>query len=57
MSMDTEQRLSALERKLAEHEQLIAKLAAYAKLTPTGRTALKLLGLPIGDKPYARKQS
>ncbi len=42
---DTEERLSALERKLAEHEALIAKLAAYARLTPAGRLILRVVGL------------
>jgi uncharacterized coiled-coil protein SlyX len=43
--VDTEQRLSALEARLAAQEALIAKLRAYAALTPTGRAILKILGL------------
>lgn len=43
--MNTEERLSALETKLAEHEKLITKLRAYAVLTPGGRMILKVLGL------------
>jgi uncharacterized coiled-coil protein SlyX len=43
--MNTEERLSALEEKQAEHEALIAKLAAYARLTPAGRVILKVIGL------------
>lgn len=43
--MDTEERLSALERQVHEHEAIIAKLAAYARLTPVGRAVLKVIGL------------
>jgi hypothetical protein len=43
--MDTEERLSRLEAKLAEYDGLIARLKAYARLTPTGRILLKTLGL------------
>jgi len=43
--MTTDERLSLLERKLAEHDRLIAKLVAYAKLTPGGRLLLKALGV------------
>lgn len=42
----TEERLSRIEAKVAEHESLIAKLKAYALLTPTGRMLLKILGAP-----------
>jgi uncharacterized coiled-coil protein SlyX len=42
--VSTEERLSRLEAKLAEHEGLIAKLKAYALLTPAGRVLLKALG-------------
>jgi hypothetical protein len=42
--VSTEERLSRLEAKLAEHENLIAKLKAYAVLTPAGRMLLKVLG-------------
>jgi hypothetical protein len=42
----TEERLSRLEAKLAEHETLIAKLKAYARLFPAGRALLKALGAP-----------
>jgi hypothetical protein len=45
MNNDTEERLTALERKLAEHEALITKLIAYARLYPAGRLLLKGLGL------------
>lgn len=44
--MNTEERLSRLEEKMAEHETLIAKLKAYAALTPTGRMLLKILRAP-----------
>lgn len=43
--MDTDERLAVLERKVSEHEALIAKLAAYARLYPAGRVLLKVLGL------------
>ena len=42
--MDTDERLSKLEEKLAEYDKLIARLKAYARLTPTGRILLKVLG-------------
>lgn len=42
--MDTEERLSQIETKLAEYERLIERLKAYARLTPTGRMFLKVLG-------------
>lgn len=44
--MNTEERLSRLEEKMAEYETLIAKLKAYAALTPAGRMLLKVLGAP-----------
>lgn len=43
--MDTEERLTKLEAKLAEYDRLITALKAYAKLTPTGRILLKVLGV------------
>lgn len=43
--MDTDERLSALERKLEAYDRLIAKLTAYARLTQGGRALLKVLGL------------
>ena len=43
--MDTDERLSRLESKLAEHDDLIQKLVIYAQLTPTGRMILKILGV------------
>jgi len=43
--MDTEERLSALERKLESYDALLAKLKAYARLHPAGRLLLKGLGL------------
>jgi len=39
--MDTEQRLSAVEAKLAEYEQLIARLMFLAAKHPLGRKFLK----------------
>lgn len=42
--MDTDERLSRLERRLDGHDQLIAKLKAYARLFPAGRLILKALG-------------
>lgn len=45
MSTDTDQRLSRLESRLAEHDRIITALKAYAKLHPAGRTLLKVLGL------------
>lgn len=43
--MDTDERLSMLEGRLAEHDRLIARLKAYARLFPSGRVLLKALGL------------
>lgn len=43
--MDTEERLSRIESRLAEHDRLIERLINYAKLTPAGRVVLKVLGL------------
>lgn len=43
--MDTEERLSRIESRLAEHDRLIERLISYAKLTPAGRVVLKVLGL------------
>ena len=43
--MDTDERLSKLEAKLAEYDRLIAKLKLFAKLSPTGRMLLKAVGL------------
>jgi len=42
--MDTEAKLAELERRLAEHDRLIARLTAYARLFPAGRMILKALG-------------
>lgn len=42
--MTTDDRLAVLERKIAEHERLISVLKQYARLTPTGRALLKLMG-------------
>lgn len=44
--MDTEERLSRLEAKLAEYDRLIGALTAYARLTPVGRLLLKIVGAP-----------
>lgn len=44
--MNTEERLTKLEVQMAEYETLIAKLKAYAVLTPAGRMLLKILGAP-----------
>lgn len=46
--MDTDERLSRLEAKLVEYDRLVAGLKAYARLTPTGRMLLKVLGV-TGD--------
>jgi uncharacterized coiled-coil protein SlyX len=43
--VDTDERLSRLESRLAEHDDLIAKLIVYAQLTPAGRMILKILGV------------
>lgn len=43
--MDTEERVALLEKRLAEHDRLIQKLVAIAKLTPAGRMLLKAVGL------------
>jgi hypothetical protein len=43
--MDTDERLSALEAKLAAHDELIGKLIKFAGLTPGGRYILKSLGI------------
>jgi hypothetical protein len=43
--METEERLSALERKIEQYEALIDKLRTIARLSPTGRMIVKALGL------------
>jgi hypothetical protein len=43
--MDSDERIALLEKKVSEHDKLIAKLVAYARLTPTGRMLLKALGV------------
>lgn len=43
--MDTEERVSALERKVAEYDRIIAWLMVYARMTRAGRVFLKGLGL------------
>lgn len=43
--METDERVAALEAKIAEHDRLIARLIAVAKLTPAGRVVLKAAGL------------
>jgi uncharacterized coiled-coil protein SlyX len=41
---DTDERLSALETRLAELENVLDRLKKYARLTPTGRVLLKIVG-------------
>jgi hypothetical protein len=43
--VDTEERLTALERKIEKYERMIAKLRTFAQLSPTGRMLIKALGL------------
>ena len=43
--MDTDERIAALERRLAEYDTLIGRLIAYARLTKGGRLLLKAVGL------------
>lgn len=43
--METEERLSKLEEKLAEYDKLIDRLKQFARLSPTGRALLKVLGV------------
>jgi uncharacterized coiled-coil protein SlyX len=43
--MQTDERITALEERLAQYDALIAKLRAYARLTTTGRVLLKALGI------------
>ena len=43
--LTVEERVTFLEERLAHYDSLIARLAAYAKLTPTGRLLLKAVGL------------
>lgn len=43
--METEERIAALERKLADYDALIVKLVRFAQSTPKGRLMLKVLGL------------
>ena len=43
--MDTDERLSRLESRLAEYDRLISALKAYARLTAGGRLLLKSLGV------------
>jgi uncharacterized coiled-coil protein SlyX len=44
--MQTDERITALEQRIAEHDALIAKLKAYARRTAAGRGLLKALGIP-----------
>jgi len=43
--MDTDERLSAAEQRIARLEELVSKLTALAGTYPVGRVALKALGL------------
>lgn len=43
--VSVEERVAWLELRLAHYDSLVAKLRAYARLTPTGRMLLKALGL------------
>lgn len=43
--MDTDERLSALEQKLADYDALVERLVAFARTTPKGRVVLALLGV------------
>jgi uncharacterized coiled-coil protein SlyX len=43
--METEERLSRLEEKLAAHDRLIARLIAFARETKKGRILLAMLGV------------
>jgi len=43
--MDTDERLTRVEKKIEELDNLIAKLRVYATLTPAGRALLKALRL------------
>jgi uncharacterized coiled-coil protein SlyX len=42
--METDERISALEARLAEYDQLVARLKAFAALSRTGRMLLKVIG-------------
>jgi hypothetical protein len=42
--METDERVAALERRLAEYDELVARLKEYARLTAGGRLLLKVLG-------------
>jgi uncharacterized coiled-coil protein SlyX len=43
--METEERISALETKLAAYDVVIGRLIAYARTTIKGRLLLRALGL------------
>lgn len=43
--METDERISALERRIAEYDTLVGRLIAYARSTAKGRLFLKVLGL------------
>lgn len=43
--MDTEERISALEERLAAYDTLAGRLIAFARTTARGRLLLKALGL------------
>jgi hypothetical protein len=43
--MQTDERITALEKRLEEYDRLVARLKVYARITPTGRLLLKALGI------------
>jgi hypothetical protein len=43
--VDTDERLTRLESRLAEHDRLISMLKQYARMFPAGRALLKALGI------------
>jgi hypothetical protein len=43
--METEERLTALEAKLAAYDTLVGRLIAFARTSAKGRLLLKALGL------------
>ena len=45
MSMDTDERITQLEKRLEKYDRLVEKLVAFARLSPAGRLVLKGLGL------------
>jgi hypothetical protein len=43
--MDTDERVSVLEARIAQYDKWLTALILYAKLTPAGRKILKIMAV------------